>query len=244
MNQLGYYSHYLELKRKYPGLSFDYPRDWSLKEYGTLFVYDQITANGAKRVLEVGCGYDTFFARHMNQIGVEYWNIDKANAHLGIGKNETRFLSVVAEREKLGARHVDGFLGDAIPELPDAWFDLVFSMSVIEHIDDAFMPNVTREILRILRPGGFSAHSIDVYPRSIKAKQWHSCMKATGFDVPLPFYDKWEFEGNHTTFIEQPKIRYMIYNSLKFKNPLQDGAPYVSQFATVLHLARAPGMPG
>lgn len=240
MYQLGYYTHYLELKRKFPQFQFSYPRDWSLKEYGTLFIYDLIRSTGAKRVLELGCGYDTFFASHMPAIGVEYWCIDKSNNYLGVGKDETRFLSVVEERRRLGATYIDGLLGDGTPGLPENSFDIVFSISVLEHIDDRTMPSVVTEIKRTLRPGGRSAHTIDIYPRSDRAAKWHYFSKQARLEVPPPYYDRWEFDGNYTTFIEQPKVRYMIYNALAHGDPLKNGAPYVSQFATMLSVALKP----
>jgi len=238
--QLGYYGHYLELKRKYPQFKFDYPRDWSLKEYGTLFVYDLILSGKAKRVLEVGCGYDTFFSKEMSNIGVEHWAIDKSNNYLGIGSDLSRFNSAVDERRNFGSRFINGLLGDNLAELPCNYFDVVFSVSVIEHIDDSAMQPVVNDTKRILRPGGVSVHSIDIYPGSKKAEQWHISTKQAGFEVPLPYYDRWEFKGKYTTFIEQPKIRYVIYNSLSYKDPLAEGAPYVSQFATMLCVAVKP----
>ncbi len=53
MYHLGYYEHYLELKRKYPEFSKAYSRDdWTLKEYGALYVFDLIELHKPRRVLE------------------------------------------------------------------------------------------------------------------------------------------------------------------------------------------------
>jgi SAM-dependent methyltransferase len=233
MYHLGYYEHYLKLRQQYPNFHFDYPRDWSLKEYGTLWIFDTIKSNRAKKVLEVGCGYDTFFAKQMKVLGVDYYYIDKSNDYLGIGKDEERFNNTVEERKNYGATFIDGLLGSHNSKLPDGYFDLVFSISVIEHIDDQAMPNVVDEIKRILLPGGCSAHSIDIYPRSTKAKSWHIYNKQVGFEVPLPYYDRWEFEGKYTTFIENPKVRHLIYNNISNNDPI-DKVPYVSHCATQL----------
>lgn len=107
MYHLGYYEHYLRLRQQYPNFHFDYPRDWTLKEYGTLWIFDTIKSNRAKKVLEVGCGYDTFFAKEMKNIGVDYWYIDKSNNYLGIGKDEKRFYNTVEERKKYGATFIE-----------------------------------------------------------------------------------------------------------------------------------------
>lgn len=241
MYQLGYYEHYLTLKRKYPFLERPYPRDWCLKDYGALFAYDTITTRKARRVLEVGCGYDTFFAELMAKLQIEYWYIDRSNDYLGIHGDLARFKEAAAKRASMGATFVDGLLGDpSASTLPADFFDVVFSISVVEHMDDAQMPAITKQVFQCLSPGGCSAHSIDIYPRSTKARQWHIASKMNGFEVPLPYYDAWSFEGPYTTFIEQPKIRYLFYNRLRYKDPLAEKAPYGSQFATLLSLAVRP----
>ena len=237
MYHLGYYEHYLELRKKYPQFKFNYPRDWSLKEYGTLFIYDLINLCNAKRVLEVGCGFDTFFSENMSNLGVEHWVVDKSNNYLGIGADSERFNSVMNQRKNYGTRFVNGLLGDNLKELPDNYFDLIFSISVIEHIDDSLMSEVANEIKRTLRVGGTSAHSVDIYSGSRKAESWHISTKHAGLVVDPPYYDKWEFDGKYTTFIESPKVRYLIYNSLSHADPFSEGVPYVSQFATMLCVA-------
>jgi cyclopropane fatty-acyl-phospholipid synthase-like methyltransferase len=45
---------------------------------------------------------------------------------------------------------------------PDANFDLIFSSNVLEHVDRAILPVFTRDFKRILRPGGYSMHQIDL----------------------------------------------------------------------------------
>jgi SAM-dependent methyltransferase len=237
MNHLGYYEHYLALRRKKLPLDLPKDRSWTLKEYGALFVLDTILSHGAKRVLEVGPGFDVTFARLMQSLGIEYWCIDKSNNELGIGKDDERFGEVMRNRTEAGAHWVDGLLGNSNGLLADDMFDVVFSISVLEHLPDEVINSVVRDTKRVLRPGGCSAHSIDIYPTSTKAQQWHIACKANGLNVPLPYYDRWEFHGKYTTFIEKPEIRYFIYNTLQSHAPLADGIPYVSQFATVLHRA-------
>lgn len=46
-------------------------------------------------------------------------------------------------------------------DLPDEYFDVVFSSSVIEHIAD--LPAAFKEIKRLLKPGGITMHSYDPY---------------------------------------------------------------------------------
>lgn len=244
MYQIGYCEHFVSLKRQYPQFQFQYPRDWSLKDYGTLFIYDLIKKREKKRVLEIGPGYDTFFAEQMKALGVEYWCVDRSNDYLGIVQNRDKYNNCLAQREKLGAKYVDGLLGQDSQVIPSGYFDLVFSISVIEHIEKMGMGAVAGEIGRILQPGGESAHSVDTYYGSTKAKDWHEATCAAGLAVQAPNDDQgWSFGGPKTTFIENPKIRYLIYNSTIYKDPLMEGAPFVTHFATVLHIGTksAPG---
>jgi SAM-dependent methyltransferase len=253
MYHLGYYEHYLDLVRKKLPIQIPDERRWTLKEYRSLFVLDTLITQGARRVLEVGPGFDRTFAAAARSLGIEYWFIDRSNDGLGIGRNEARFAEAVRQREAAGARWIDGLLGSAGGALGDAMFDAVFSVSVVEHIPDAAMAGVVAETTRILKPGGCSVHSIDIYPRSTKARDWHIACKKAGldvplpyYDVPLPYYDRWEFDGKYTTFLEKPEIRYCIYNANSpGSRDQQDGAvPYVSQFATALHRAFRIPEPG
>jgi ubiquinone/menaquinone biosynthesis C-methylase UbiE len=45
-------------------------------------------------------------------------------------------------------------LGEFNSQLPDSSFDLVFSISVLEHVSKEFRSDVYRDMFRILRPGG------------------------------------------------------------------------------------------
>lgn len=239
MYSIGTCDHFLDLKRKYPTISFAYPRDWSIKEFGTLFCYDQILTTGARRVLEIGCGYNTFFAEQLHALGVDYWYIDRSNDYLGIGKNEDLFYQAVAKRKSCGATFIDGLLGENSASLPTESFDLLFSISVVEHIDNSAMPVILNECRRILKFGGLSVHSIDIYPQSKKASLWNTYSKAAGFIVPEPWYDRWDMDGAHTVFIEWPKIRFMIYNKLQCADPLHGSSVrYNSHFATMLSVAK------
>ena len=55
------------------------------------------------------------------------------------------------------------YIGSFDKDLPDAYFDLVFSISVVEHINegDDVLQNILNDIDRVLKPGGYSVHCID-----------------------------------------------------------------------------------
>jgi len=94
-------------------------------------------------VLDIGCGFgrvEKFLSGRCSEI----WGVDISRTALKGARANTRDLSNVRYRL------VDG---RTLP-FPDAYFDLVFSLSTLQHMprEDAYCYLV--EIRRVLRPGG------------------------------------------------------------------------------------------
>ncbi len=62
-----------------------------------------------------------------------------------------------------GVERVDAYLGDFNKALADESFDIVFSISVLEHVPDESLADCFADMARILRPGGWMLHAIDMY---------------------------------------------------------------------------------
>lgn len=62
-----------------------------------------------------------------------------------------------------GVENKVAFLGEFSPEIPDNFFDVVFSVSVIEHITTRDATRFFDDHIRILKPGGLGLHAIDLY---------------------------------------------------------------------------------
>jgi SAM-dependent methyltransferase len=170
----------IQLKARYP--EYDFPeRDpgysyaWGLKAMGRLFCVDKILRLQPKRVLEVGGGCTTFFDQHFGT-KTEYWMID--NGDFDPWK---RFDELLKKRQN--TRFVRGLLGEFKSQLPDSSFDLVFSISVLEHVPKERRSDVYRDMFRILRPGGAIVHSIDI-PRQKKGREEFEHISAAGFVIP------------------------------------------------------------
>lgn len=238
MYLLGYCDHYVELKKKNRHLFDGYGETWSLKEYGTLFVYDHIIENDRCQLLEFGPGYNVFFTDKLaGNAKISYTGMDEPNDELGISKDEGRFAKAVAARKANGHNHETCLLGVGSGHLPDSSYDCIFSISVVEHIDIQDMVTVAKEAARLLKPGGVLVNSIDIYHKSIKDRHWHAACREVELQVPVPHHHgDWDFSGSWTTFLEKQRVRYEIYNSLSFNN-IVEPPPYASQFATVLHAA-------
>ena len=130
------------------------PATCDLKVYQDALIYTFILDNipEGSKLLEIGGGE----SRIINALKDKYeiWNLDKLEG-VGFGPKEL----IVANGFKL----VQDYIGNFSPNLPDSSFDLVFSVSTIEHIpkDQETIENAITDIMRLLKPGGYSLHCID-----------------------------------------------------------------------------------
>lgn len=241
MYVLGRCDDFIGLKKRYQNQYENYGEGWTLKEFGTLFVYDHILTEKPQDVLEFGPGFNLFFSDKLAGTDVSYTCMDESNDELGIGLDESRFQKAVKHRESNGHRQENCLLGVGSKHLPDQSYDCIFSISVVEHIDNEEMKRVAKEAARLLKPGGKLINAVDLYHKSVKDRHWHAACRAADLTVPEPYlHGDWHLSGDHTTFLENQRVRYEIYNALTVKDVMKTQPPYASQFATVLHVAHKP----
>jgi glycosyltransferase involved in cell wall biosynthesis/ADP-heptose:LPS heptosyltransferase/predicted O-methyltransferase YrrM/ubiquinone/menaquinone biosynthesis C-methylase UbiE len=130
------------------------PATCDLKRYQDLLVFEFIKRHVPKgsRILDVGGG-DSRILNHFYR-DYECWNIDPLE---GAG-NGLRQLDPKG-RYKL----VQDYMGKFNPQLPNDYFDFVFSISALEHAgeDAQTLANIRDDIHRVLKPGGYSFHLFD-----------------------------------------------------------------------------------
>jgi hypothetical protein len=133
------------------------PAICDLKVYQDYLTYCFIRRNVPKgsRILEIGGGDSRilkFFAQDF-----ECWNADKCD---GLGNGPIKFTSP-------HYRIVYDYVGSFNPELPDTYFDFVFSISALEHTpeDQTMRVNVLKDIDRVLKPGSPTLHCFDAILR-------------------------------------------------------------------------------
>lgn len=130
------------------------PERCSLKNYQDLLVFSfikQFVSEGS-RLLDVGGGKSRIIKHFKKKY--QCWNVDKLE---GIGKGPKRVF-------KRGFRLVKDYMGNFNPELPDNYFDFVFSISALEHVpeqDPKLFENILEDLNRVLKPGGYSLHCFD-----------------------------------------------------------------------------------
>jgi ubiquinone/menaquinone biosynthesis C-methylase UbiE len=89
----------------------------------------------ACRLLDVGCGWEARFLREVEPYIGSGIGIDRKAPAINNGKIHTRQAAIT----------------DTLP-FPDASFDVVTMLAVLEHLEDA--QKITGEIFRVLHPGG------------------------------------------------------------------------------------------
>ncbi|MCW6050398.1 glycosyltransferase [Lyngbya sp. CCAP 1446/10] len=128
----------------------------NLKLYQDILVYNFIVDNlpPGSKLLEVGGGNSRVIQALKQQY--EIWNVDKFE---GVGNGPQQI------HDQLGYHLVSAYMGEFSPELPDDYFDCVFSLSTLEHVypeNNETFKNVCDDINRVLKSGGLSLHLFDV----------------------------------------------------------------------------------
>lgn len=122
--------------------------DHTLKGIQDGWVNAQLGGVTGKRILEVGGGHSRALARLS---GNQLWNVDKFEGE-GQGPKEIDDID--------GVTVIRAFLGEFDPRIPEV--DIVFSISVIEHIPVEGLDAAFADMARILAPGGVMYHAIDL----------------------------------------------------------------------------------
>lgn len=118
------------------------------------WVLSRLAGSKGLRIAEIGGGDSRVLAKL--KADNDCWNIDRLEGKHGGPARET----IVMHQ---GVKYVDAYLGDFSSDLPSSYFDVVFSISVIEHVPDERYQSFFRDMSRIMKPGTKTYHAIDFY---------------------------------------------------------------------------------
>ncbi|MEQ8726859.1 MAG: class I SAM-dependent methyltransferase [Sandaracinaceae bacterium] len=129
-----------QLSFVYPSKVWEYP--WALTRHA---------APEGELVLDAGCGVSALPIR-LASLGATVVAID----------NDLRWLTMLARAAEFHRAAVVPVEMDMTAlKFPDATFDRVYCISVLEHIDPDAQPAVAREMNRVLKPGGILYLTVD-----------------------------------------------------------------------------------
>ncbi|SDS27129.1 Methyltransferase domain-containing protein [Opitutus sp. GAS368] len=176
-SRLSHFTLFNDLPFKSYNVGDPNPTICDLKVYQDYLTYCFIRRNvrpGA-RILEVGGGDSRILKFFSSEY--ECWNADKCE---GLGNGPTKFTSP-------HYRIVYDYVGSFNKELPDDYFDFVFSISALEHTpeDQAIRVNVLKDMNRVLKPGGFSFHCFDAILRPAGASWVNGLIPYIYANAPL-----------------------------------------------------------
>lgn len=125
---------------------------YQLKWAQDLAIYDVLRDRRNLRIAEIGGG-DSRVLR----------SLAERNECFNIEKFEGRNAGPVAEVSIPGVSNIIAFVGDFDDSVPTEYFDVAFSISVVEHVGTEALQDFHCDVLRMLRSGGLFLHAIDMY---------------------------------------------------------------------------------
>jgi hypothetical protein len=123
-----------------------------LKDIQDAFALFHLKDLSGKRICEIGGGFSRVLPKLVPQN--ECWNIDKLE---GQGGGPTK------PPKQPNVKLVKAFMGEFSSDIPNDYFDVVFSLSVVEHIPSDAYPRSILDSARALKVDGYLRHAIDVY---------------------------------------------------------------------------------
>lgn len=241
MFELGTTDHWWKIAKRYPQLS---NHEQTLKPLGYAHMINLIETFRPKRILEVGHGAGSFLFEILKD-DIEVWGLDDT-----IEDNAVSVDSLKSTRNKHPhVKFVTGLLGNNSNDLPDNYFDLVCSVSVLEHIPVEQLNSVFADTFRILKPGGIVSHSYDIsYRRNTKSV--FDAYEKCGFEWlkskerMTVFWEEWlcDFDKEQVEdIIERLMTENPIFVAEKFMWQIErNRRPSPINFVTVLSAARKP----
>lgn len=211
---------------------------WGLKQLGNLHILDYVRRLGLARIVEIGPGFNFYFPNHLPS-WCDYTGLDSP------GFYDDAMLAL-ANRGRANVKMENGLLGDGKNSLESGAYDACVSASVLEHIPPDEIDPVCADMFRVLKPGGWALHSIDLPTSTLPQdfELWLAALQKAGFridpkNILLPARAK---VGEKDGVLYEPfSIRARFYG--KYRDTVwKKNSPGAKngQFATILMAANKP----
>jgi SAM-dependent methyltransferase len=125
---------------------------FQLKSMQDLAVYVHLRDAAGKRIAEIGAGHSRLLP-----------TLAKANTCVAVEKFEGQGGGPTNAQSIPNVENIAAYLGENSSFLATESFDIVFSISVVEHVPTEDLVGFHEDQLRILKPGGLFIHAIDLY---------------------------------------------------------------------------------
>jgi hypothetical protein len=134
---------------------------YQLKTAQDLVCYNYLRDKSGLKIAEIGGGN----SRILQQLGKKNncYNIEKFEG-IGLGPTQEIHLKNV--------KNINAYVGEYDKSIPSDYFDIIFSISVIEHVTTENLNNFFYDSLRILKSGGTFLHAVDLYLEEEPSYYW------------------------------------------------------------------------
>lgn len=225
-----------------------YTRDqWGIKAHNRPWIVEAGQFTSGQRIAEVGGAYSRLPEYLGERFAVEPWVIDDFGLHSG----EPLWSRWGNPHDLPGmhptVRYSFHRMGNYSPEIPARYFDRIFSVSTLEHIQRPYRLDVLKDMHRCLAPRGIELHTIDVSVPQVRRlfAQWASRLAPVVQRLDRRFQndiDEWlglfSRSGvlitskapsllrllDRATLVESPDVVYRFYPPVDSPKPYRPGA--------------------
>ena len=162
-----------------------YGTQFNLKGFAYPWVLTSREWSGGERVLDVGAGYSELPMHIAGHLGCETWIADDFGQSVDDPFWRRRRDPEEHTRAHPEVRFVRERLGNPVQSsLPEAYFDVVYSISTLEHVPVSLLPAVWAHMALLVRPGGEMLHAVDIpFPSGGRVAP---IAAAAAFDILFP----------------------------------------------------------
>jgi len=155
---------------------------YQLKTAQDLAIYTVLRKLEGHSIAEIGGGD----SRILKKLAEE-------NECTNIEKFEGAAVGPTSEVTIAGVKNIHAFVGEFSSDISEGAYDVLFSISVVEHVPTEELDAFADDVLRVLKPGGRFYHAIDLYLSDEPSDYWAERYRN---------YQKWVFEDVRVAPIE------------------------------------------